>query len=349
MDDLTSIYNIADDLNKTKTFLESVIENIPLNVVVKDANDLSYLLVNSAWENYIGLKRADALGKTAADLFPPHIAELLIEEERAAIELNDKKIVERDRVYENGDVRHQRILRMVTRDKDNKPEYLLAIVEDVTNARSLAHQLEDTKKFLEAVVDNIPASIVVHDVKDERYLLVNREGAEMLDWHRDSLVGKTLSEVYPHEQIEIVRTRDREALVRKGDVVSGIYPFQHPTKGMRMLAERRVAITDDAGQAKYVILSGEDVTERRQAESRISYMAFHDTLTDLPNRAAFNQSLAQMIEACSDHYNQFAILSVDLVRFKEINDVCGHDVGDRLLKQVGAALQACRPALSSRA
>lgn len=155
---------------------------------------------------------------------------------------------------------------MVTRDKDNKPEYLITpIVEDVTNAHSLAHQLEDTKKFLEAVVDNIPTSLVVHDVKDERYLLVNREGAEMLDWHRDSLVGKTLDEVYPEGQVEIVRSRDREALDRKGEVVSGIYPFQHPTKGMRMLAERRVAITDDAGQAKYVVLSGEDVTERRQA------------------------------------------------------------------------------------
>lgn len=339
VDDLTSIYTIADDLKKTKTFLESVIENIPLNVVVKDAKDFSYLLVNSAWQKYTGYTQAEVIGKTAADLFSPDVAAMIFAEERAAVEADDHSIEERARTYENGDVRYQRILRMLTRDKHNKPEYLIAIVEDVTEARALAGELEDTKKFLEAVVDNIPTSLVVHDVKDERYLLVNREGAEMLDWHRDSLVGKTLSEIYPKEQIEIVRTRDREALERKGEVVSGIYPFQHPTKGMRMLAERRVAITDDTGQAKYVILSGEDVTERRQAESRIAHMAFHDTLTDLPNRAAFNQSLAQMIEACSDHRTQFAILSVDLVRFKEINDVCGHDIGDRLLKQVGAALQ----------
>lgn len=339
VDDLTSIYTIADDLKKTKTFLASVIENIPLNVVVKDVKNLSYLLVNSAWENYMGLKRADVLGKTASDLMPADVAELLNAEERAAIETNDGKVVERARVYKNGDVRHQRILRIMTRDKDGNPEHLIAIVEDVTEGRVLARELEDTKKFLEAVVDNIPTSLAVHDVKNERYLLVNREGAEMLDWHRDSLVGKTLSEVYPEGQIDIVRARHREALARNGEVVSGIYPFQHPTKGMRMLAERRVAIADEAGQPKYVILSGEDVTERRQAESRIAHMAFHDTLTDLPNRAAFNQSLAQMIEACSDHHTQFAILSVDLVRFKEINDVCGHDVGDMLLKQVGVALQ----------
>ena len=68
-------------------------------------------------------------------------------------------------------------------------------------------------------------------------------------------------------------------------------------------------------------------------------MAFHDGLTDLPNRVAFVQALDQMIEACAGA-DEFAVVSIDLDRFKEINDVFGHVVGDRLLVEVSRALQA---------
>src|SRR5258708_36914006 len=69
-------------------------------------------------------------------------------------------------------------------------------------------------------------------------------------------------------------------------------------------------------------------------------MAYHDGLTDLPNRAAFLQALAQMIEACEDTDEEFAVLSVDLDGLKEVNDVFGHATGDKLLIEVSRRLQA---------
>ena len=69
-------------------------------------------------------------------------------------------------------------------------------------------------------------------------------------------------------------------------------------------------------------------------------MAYHDGLTDLPNRAAFLQALAQMIEACAGTDEEFAVLSVDLDGLKEINDVFGHAVGDKLLIEVARRIQA---------
>ena len=68
-------------------------------------------------------------------------------------------------------------------------------------------------------------------------------------------------------------------------------------------------------------------------------MAYHDGLTDLPNRAAFLQALAQMIEACASTHEEFAVLSVDLDGLKEINDVFGHAVGDKLLIEVARRIQ----------
>jgi diguanylate cyclase (GGDEF)-like protein len=69
-------------------------------------------------------------------------------------------------------------------------------------------------------------------------------------------------------------------------------------------------------------------------------MAYHDGLTDLPNRAAFLQALAQMIEACGGTDEEFAVLSIDLDGLKEINDVFGHAMGDKLLIEVAKRLQA---------
>jgi diguanylate cyclase (GGDEF)-like protein len=72
----------------------------------------------------------------------------------------------------------------------------------------------------------------------------------------------------------------------------------------------------------------------------MAHMAYHDGLTDLPNRAAFLQALAQMIEACEGTNEEFAVLSVDLDGLKEINDVFGHAVGDKLLIEVSRRIQA---------
>jgi diguanylate cyclase (GGDEF)-like protein len=72
----------------------------------------------------------------------------------------------------------------------------------------------------------------------------------------------------------------------------------------------------------------------------MAHMAYHDGLTDLPNRAAFLQALAQMIEACAGTDEEFAVLCVDLDGLKEINDVFGHAMGDKLLIEVAGRIQA---------
>jgi diguanylate cyclase (GGDEF)-like protein len=84
----------------------------------------------------------------------------------------------------------------------------------------------------------------------------------------------------------------------------------------------------------------DDVTEKRRAESRIAYMAMHDALTDLPNRAALRERLSQLqsLEA-QGSARATAVLLLDLDRFKEVNDTMGHAAGDRLLRMVAERLR----------
>jgi diguanylate cyclase (GGDEF)-like protein/PAS domain S-box-containing protein len=84
-----------------------------------------------------------------------------------------------------------------------------------------------------------------------------------------------------------------------------------------------------------------DVTDRREFEERLSYQAFHDDLTQLPNRAAFLHRLEHAIEAAHETVEGVAVLFLDVDRFKLVNDSLGHEVGDRLLIDVADRLRDC--------
>ena len=94
--------------------------------------------------------------------------------------------------------------------------------------------------------------------------------------------------------------------------------------------------TSDGG----FVATYEDVTERRQAEKRIAYMARHDALTGLPNRVVFGERVDQAI-ADMGRSSGFAVLSVDVDHFKQVNDTLGHPVGDELLRAIAERLQSC--------
>ena len=215
----------------------------------------------------------------------------------------------------------------------------VSTIEDTTERTELEHERDRNLAFLHEIIDNIPALITVKDAGTRRYLLANRNAERQFGLENDEIVGRTVADIMPpREAASILEQEDR--LVRSGEnVLKGERYFQDKNGDTRFLKSTRVAIRDDAGDARYIVSVHEDQTDRKKADDRISYLAHYDALTDLPNRVFFRARLDTLWQE-TKHSRRSALLYIDIDGFKDINDTLGHDVGDHLLQQIAGRLRS---------
>ena len=201
-------------------------------------------------------------------------------------------------------------------------------------------QLAEAQRFLHTIIENVPAMIFVRDYPEGRHVLINRAAEKLHGIPREKLLGLTVAECLPDAVARKVADHDRELVQAFGPVTFGERPVTLPTAGDRIMALTAVAIRDDDGKPQYLVNVVEDVTERKRAEAQVRHLAHHDPLTDLPNRAAFNECLQSTIDRAAAAGEGFAMIWIDLNRFKEVNDVFGHAVGDAVLRELAHRLEA---------
>lgn len=207
------------------------------------------------------------------------------------------------------------------------------IIRDASARRMLEREREQAKAFLDTVVDHLPAMLFVKNAKTKRYLLVNRAGEELTGKSRGDMVGKTDSELFA--QGAGYEQRDEAALA-----VDSVHLFEsefdRPDGDTVTLRTKRIVVDGPNREREYIVGMSEDVTETRNAQAQVQRLAHYDSLTGLRNRGSFVDEIDRLIVAKAP----FALISIDLDRFKAVNDQFGHLTGDAVLAQIGDRLRS---------
>ena len=226
----------------------------------------------------------------------------------------------------------------------------VATHEDISERKRAERELEQTRHFLDMIIETVPTPIIVKTAPDLRYCLINRAAEKYLGVGRERMLGKTTREAIPAASADVVDAEDRKLLESGRVAVLEEHAVLTPGNGTRIVTATRLPVMDAGGSPQYLITVIRDLTDRRRHEQRIAHMAHHDPLTDLPNRAAFAECLAATIDLAAVNKESFAVLCMDLDRFKSVNDVYGQATGDALLREVAARMQeVCHGAFLARA
>jgi diguanylate cyclase (GGDEF)-like protein len=146
--------------------------------------------------------------------------------------------------------------------------------------------------------------------------------------------------VFPKETADTIIEHDQDLLSSGEPQFYDERPLNTPSGDMRIATTTRIPISDEHGGMQYLLTVMEDRTRRKRAEAQIARLVHHDLLTGLPNRAAFTACIDATIETAANDGHSFALMCLDFDRFKEVNDVYGHAVGDEMLRQLSTRLQA---------
>lgn len=214
----------------------------------------------------------------------------------------------------------------------------VVVFSDISDRKRNLEQLRSSQQLLDTIVENLPDMVCLKRVDNLRFEMINRTGLEWLGLSLEQAIGKDAQNVMPKEMTDCRSEQDSRALQHCGRIDS-IEETIVTLKGVRVLNTKKVAICDSTGHPTYLLGISEDITERKRAEEQIEHLAFHDQLTELPNRTLLLDRLGQCLAAAQRTGRFGAVMFVDLDQFKQINDVYGHSVGDQVLKAVAGRLR----------
>lgn len=205
------------------------------------------------------------------------------------------------------------------------------------NNRQLLWKIKDSEEKYRSTVEAIPLGLAVLDGYS-RIRLANKTLCELLELSPEDVPGKNigaiLSRLEPDPQKENQTQTDSPAA--PGMFETSRLTFVSPTLGKRRLELTTAQIKSQNDETLLIL---EDITDQEKAEEIIRHMAFHDALTDLPNRTLFLDRLKQALLMRRRNSRTLCLFILDLDGFKEVNDEFGHPVGDLILQEVARRIQ----------
>jgi len=339
-EDITERRRAEEERDRNREFLDLIIENVPVPVFVKDARDRRYVLINRAAEKFWGIVRDEMIGRVASDMFSKQDADLIAARDDELVRSGELDYAEREMHTPRNGIRYASSKRLTISDRDGNPKYLIGVLEDATERRRLEGERDRSQTFLNTIIENVPVTIFAKEAREHRYVLVNRAAEELWGLPRKDVIGKTAHDLFPERTADVIFEHDLELLAHPGQLFHTTHGVETPNNGAHLVESRRIALVGADGKPEYLLGVVEDVTERAQADERMRYLAHHDLLTGLCNRALFMEKIEEAGARLRRRNETFTIFMLDLDRFKNVNDSLGHPEGDILLKETARRLKS---------
>ena len=220
----------------------------------------------------------------------------------------------------------------LVRDDTGTEIGMLVSMHDLSRSR----QIEESLRLSAGVFENTAEGVVITDT-DGTILEVNRATSEILGFSREEMIGLN-PKLWKSGRHDESFYRDMWRSLKETGQWRGEIWNRRKDGSVFPVWQTISDIKDDHGRLTHYVGVFSDISQIKQSQEQLDYLAHHDALTDLPNRLLLNERLEQAIRHAERHNSQLAVIFFDLDNFKNINDSLGHPVGDQLLQEVAAKL-----------
>lgn len=308
----------------------------PNFVSIRDGHG-RYVIVSQAYADLYATTVEEMTGKHVSEFaHTPGLAETEIAEDAQVLAARRSRTVQREMVDSSGT---QRRLEMVKRPivLDDGRAFVMCVAVDVTKSERAESTLAKTNDFLKNILETISDGVFALDTNG-KFTLANQRLSQMTGYSHQELLGMPFSRLFPVDSgMEVQRTVGM--LVQEGGKERRFEAHVAHADGHPRVITCSLLPLKEGHRVVGIAGTAVDITERKAAEQRIEHLAYHDPLTNLPNRRLVNDRLKMAMSQAQRDGRMVGVLFLDLDRFKSINDSLGHRTGDAVLQELGARLR----------
>lgn len=331
--------------NAQRQLLETCIARLNDIVVISEAQTLDepgprIVFVNEAFVRRTGFTREEVIGKTPRILQGPKTDRSELNRIHAALERSEPVRAELVNYTKAGEEFWLELDVVPVADQAGRYTHWIAIERDISERKQAEITIRESEIRYRSMFENNPQPMWVFDAETLAFLSVNDATVAHYGYSRNELLQMTLQDIKPVED----RARfDAQYAVDKTNRETSAQVWTHLRKGGSPIqVEVSAHAMDYFGRPARLVLA-HDITQRLQSQAEVQHLAYHDLLTDLPNRTQFVRLTDSLLPECARSGTLGAGIVIDLDNFKSINDHWGHRSGDELLKQVSHRIQQCLP------